>query len=239
VSDGLDGATIVVTRSRPQAQELIAAIEAAGGRPIGLALLEIRDALDGGNALTESIENATPDDWLVVLSRNAAIRLPEGARFPGRIAAIGSGTASTLVDRGWSVDLVPEVASSRGLLAAFGEFEIGGRVVIAQAEGGRPELAEGLAERGIDVRSVHTYRNEMPEIDAVTSSQARLADLVVFASPTAAQRYAEHVGISPSRAVCIGEVTADTARARGFDVNVATAPTIDAILAALASCVAS
>lgn len=236
---GLEGATIVVTRSRPQAATLIAAIEAAGGRPIGLALLEIRDALDGGKALEESITNATSEDWLVVLSRNAAIRLPDANRFLGQVAAIGSGTASALTDRGWSVDLLPEVESSTGLLAAFAEIEVGGRVVIAQAEGGRPELAEGLAERGVDVRAVHTYRNVMPEIDVEASALAKLADVVVFASPTAAERYSEHIGSSPSKAVCIGEVTGDTARTRGFQVHVAAAPTVEAILTALEGCVAS
>ena len=228
----LDRVRVVVTRAIPQAAPLIAAIEDLGGEPVALPLLELVDAEDGGEALREAVNGASEADWLVVLSPNGAVRLP-GGPFPGKVAAIASGTAGVLDEMGYSVDLIPEVASSVGLLGAFAATEFAGRVIIAQAEVGRPELADGLRERGVEVEVVDAYRNVMPELEPAPVSAAMEADVVVFASPSAVTRYVEHVGRTPARAVCIGTVTAAEAKAAGFDVAVSESPTTDAIVAAL------
>lgn len=234
----LSGHTIVVTRAVPQAQPLIAAIKASGGTPIGLPLLELVDALDGGTALRAAVGNLGAQDWLVVLSPNGARRLPHGSpsnSFPGKVAAIAAGTARTLADFGYAVSLIPEVASSAGLLQAFESIDVVGRVLIAQAEHGRTELAEGLRQRGVTVEVVTAYRNVIPEVDASIASQARDASLIVFASPSAVTRYHTHVGGDPVTAVCIGAVTAAEAEAAGFAVTVARTPDVTAIMDALVS----
>ena len=228
----LDGVRVVVTRAAPQAAPLIAAIADLGGAPVALPLLELVDTEDGGAALREAVNDASEADWLVVLSPNGAVRLPEGP-FPGKVAAIASGTAGALNEMGYSVDLVPEVASSVGLLDAFAATEFAGRVIIAQAEVGRRELADGLRERGVEVQVVAAYCNVMPELSPNAIDAAMKADVVVFASPSAVTRYAEHVGHAPEGAVCIGTVTAAEAKAAGFDVAVSESPTTDAIVAAL------
>ncbi len=228
----LDGVRVVVTRAAPQAAPLIAAIEDLGGAPVALPLLELVDAEDGGAALREAVNGASEADWLVVLSPNGAVRLP-GGPFPGKVAAIASGTAGALDEMGYSVDLIPEVASSVGLLGAFAATEFAGRVIIAQAEVGRPELAEGLRARGVEVHVLAAYRNVMPEASPAVMAAALEADVVVFASPSAVTRYVEHVGPTPDSAVCIGTVTSAEAQDAGFDVAVAATPTTDAIVAAL------
>lgn len=228
----LDGVRVVVTRAAPQAAPLIAAIEDLGGAPVPLPLLELVDAEDGGAALREAVNGVSEADWLVVLSPNGAVRLPDGP-FPGKVAAIASGTAGALNEMGYTVDLVPEVASSVGLLDAFAATEFAGRVIIAQAEVGRPELADGLRERGVEVQVVAAYRNVMPEASPAVMAAALEADVVVFASPSAVTRYAEHVGHAPEGAVCIGSVTSAEAEAAGFHVAVADSPTTEAIVAEL------
>ena len=228
----LDGVRVVVTRAAPQAAALIAAVEDLGGASIALPLLELVDAEDGGKALREAVGGASEADWLVVLSPNGAVRLPEGP-FPGKVAAIASGTAGALDEMGYSVDLIPEVASSVGLLDAFAATEFAGRVIIAQAEVGRPELAEGLRERGVEVEVVAAYRNVMPELEPAAASAAVEADVVVLASPSAVTRYVEYVGLAPRQAVCIGSVTSAEAEAAGFHVAVADSPTTEAIVAEL------
>ena len=139
---------------------------------------------------------------------------------------------------GYSVDLIPEVASSVGLLGAFAATEFAGRVIIAQAEVGRPELAEGLRARGVEVHVLAAYRNVMPEASPAVMAAALEADVVVFASPSAVTRYVEHVGQTPKSAVCIGSVTAAEAEAEsaGFNVSIASSPTTEAIVAALSEC---
>ncbi len=228
----LDGVRVVVTRAVPQAQPLIDAVVAAGGTPVALPLLELVDAQDGGEALHEAVGAGNEDDWLVVLSPNGAVRLPEGP-FPGKVAAIAAGTAQVLDEMGYVVDLIPEVASSVGLLEAFAAIDVAGRVIIAQAEVGRPELADGLRERGVEANVVAAYRNVMPELDADAVAEAIEADVVFFASPSAVTRYVEHVGSTPKRAVCIGMVTAAEAESASFEIAVAGSPTTEAIMATL------
>ena len=225
-----------MTRAVPQARSLLEAIVAAGGTPIALPLLDIVDADDGGASLRTAVEGLGSQDWLVVLSPNGVRHLPQRSsedRFPGKVAAIASGTKRALAEGGYDVDLLPDVASSVGLLAAFEHVEVSGRVLIAQAEHGRRELADGLAERGVAVDVVTAYRNVMPHVDEARATEARGASLVVFASPSAVNRYGDHVGTEPSQAVCIGSVTAAEATAAGFDVVVAESPNIEAIVEAL------
>jgi uroporphyrinogen-III synthase len=231
----LAGRRVVVTRAVAQAQPLIDSIEELGGVAIALPLLEIRDAADGGAALRHELAVLRGEDWLVVLSPNGAQRIVDHlAPNSCRLAVLASGTASVFEAKGWVVDLTAELASSEGLLDAFSGVEVEGRVVIAQAEHGRPLLSDGLRREGVEVRVVQAYRNLSPNVDSSAVDAARDADTVVFASPSAVARYVDTVGVKPSGAVCIGAVTADAARAAGFEVVAAATPTLDALTSALA-----
>lgn len=232
----LGGLRVVVTRARPQAAGLITEIERLGGVAISLPLLKIVDAEDEGAALVDSLARLGADDWLVVLSPNGARRVVAVTSQPAgsRLAAIASGTAAVFEHAGWTVDLVPNVASSVGLLEAFSDQQIDGRVLIAQAEVGRNELADGLRSRGVEVEVVAAYRNVMPSIDGDVAMAAADSDVIVFASPSAVERYSANVGSIPNAAVCIGSVTAATATEAGYSVTTAVAPTVEAIVQALA-----
>ncbi len=237
-TSGLAGRRVVVTRAIGQAALLIEALEERGAIPIPLPLLEIVDAEDGGVGLANALVGLSPHDWLAVLSPNAARRVLSHSRNlePSerpRVATIASGTQRVFREAGWTVDLVADVPSSIGLLAAFAKVEITGRVVIAQAEAGRVELREGLSARGVDVEAIAAYRNVLPALDPEMVKLATEADAVVFASPSAVERYVGHVGETPVNAVCIGVVTAETARNLAFSVTTAASPTVEAIVDAL------
>lgn len=232
----LAGRRIVVTRAEAQAHDLVSAIEVSGGSVVRLPLLEIVDAVDGGAALEARLRTLEAGDWLVVLSPNGARRIVDRLE-PGqcRLAVIGSGTATVFENAGWSVDLLPEQPSSEGLLDAFGAIEPAARVIIAQAADGRTVLADGLRAAGRSVEVVEAYRNILPEPDGATLDDARTADVVVFASPSAVSRYVDLVGCHPALAACIGGVTGSAAREAGFDVAVASEPTVRGLLEALAA----
>ena len=229
----------MVTRAASQAEPLVAAIREADGEAIELPLLKIVEPKDEGAGLRDALALLCEDDWLVVLSPNGARRVVEHAPAaplaPGAcsIAVIASGTGAVLEAAGWTVHLRPDAASSEGLLSAFDTITIHGRVLIAQAETGRTVLAEGLVERGIEVQTATAYRNVMPTLDPDALLAASGADTVVFASPSAVDRYVAQVGVGPKRAVCIGGVTAASAMTAGFDITIAPEPTLDAILALL------
>lgn len=232
----LDGRRIVVTRAVAQGASLIEAIEQRGGDAVSLPLLELRDPEDGGAALRDALAELRPGDWLVMLSPNGARRVVQHAEAalltPGAclIAVIASGTAAVLESAGWTIHLRPEQASSVGLLQSFETLELKGRVLIAQADGGRKDLRDGLLARGVDVQTVVAYENVMPELDPDQVERALSSDTVVFASPSAVDRYAIYVGLQPLRALCIGGVTAAAALGHGFEVSIAPEPTVEAIV---------
>lgn len=226
----------MVTRSTTQAGSLVDAIRQRGGLAVELPLLDIQDVTDGGAALREALNRLTADDWLVVLSPNGSVRVVDHLEVGMcHLAAIGSGTAAAFERAGWTVDLLPDEASSEGLASAFTNVAVRGRVVIVQAEGGREILTDILRSRGIDVEVVIAYRNLIPPVGEEMIKTAQMADTVIFASPSAVDRYVAAAGVNPAGAVCIGSVTAASARGAGFDVHVSEASTVDSLVRALTS----
>ena len=233
----LFGLRVVVTRAIDQGAPLVAAIAAAGGTPIVLPLLELRDPVGGLQHLSDELRQLRPDDWLAVTSPNGARRVvAAGPPEPhSRLAVIAAGTAAVFLDAGWTPELVPADPSSTGMVEAFPPPDGSARVLVAQGDAARPTLAEGLRKAGWRVDTVIAYENVQPAHDAAAVSLAAEADVVVFASPSAVERHVGLVGHTPVVAVCIGAVTAASAASQGFRVITAPAPTTDALMAAIRS----
>ncbi len=233
----LSGLRVVVTRAIDQGAPLVAAVVAAGGTPVVLPLLELRDPVDGLQELSDALRRLQPQDWLAVTSPNGARRvLGAGPPEPrSRLAVIAAGTASVFLDAGWAPDLVPADPSSAGMVEAFPPPEEAARVLIAQGDAARPTLAEGLRKAGWPVDTVIAYENVQPDHDADVVALAAESDVVVFASPSAVDRHVGLVGFTPVHAVCIGAVTAASAESHGFRVITASAPTTAALMDAIRS----
>ncbi len=151
-------------------------------------------------------------DWVVLTSRHGVDAL--FARLEGRlpkVAVIGPGTADALRVHGVEPDLVPDVSTQEGLVAAFPAEP--GRVLFAGAEDARPLLADQL---GADVEVLYRTVELAPEFPD--------ADLVVLASASAARAFAALGRDLP--VVSIGPVTSAAAREAGLGV-VAEAETHD------------
>lgn len=232
----LAGSRIVVTRAPEQSKDLVDSITQAGGVAVELPLVQIEPIEDASKSLAAAVLNLGADDWLVVLSPNAARLVVEQVDPRScKLAVLASGTAAVFEAAGWAIDLRPDIISSEGLLEAFETVAIAGWVLIIQAEGGRSVLQDGLRDQGVVVERIAAYRNVLPPLDKAAVDAALAANVVVFASPSAVRRYVEHVGVLPVRAVCIGGVTAGAAVAVGFETSIATAPTVEAIVERLAS----
>jgi uroporphyrinogen-III synthase len=192
---------IAVTRAREDAGELAASLEALGHEVEICPLIEIEP-------IGPPEIDVSGYDWVVVTSRNGARELARRMRGrPGRIAAIGTGTAQELPD---PPDLVPTVASQEGLLAELPRPA--GRVLFVGAEGARRLLVDELGGDFVPLYRTRELRPDaFPEVD-----------LVVLASASAARAYAGLKG--PAPAVSIGPQT--TAAAVGVQV-VAEAETHD------------
>jgi len=197
---------VVVTRPRDQAEPVAAALRAAGFEPVVCPLIEIEP-------IDEDPIDVRGYDWVVVTSANGAAELARRRRGePARLAAVGDATAAALAEHGIPAEFVPSVASQDGLLAEFPQPP--GRVLFVGAEGARTLLAERLPA---DFRAVYRTVESLP-------AQAPAGDLVLLASPSAAQAWAK-LG-SPLPAVTIGPQTTAAARGAGIEV-VAEAKTPD------------
>lgn len=235
----LFGKTIVVTRARAQASELVDALSALGAAVIEAPAIRIADPGDGGAALNDAAARLGDFDWVVVTSPNGARRLLDAARDgrafgPARVAAIGPGTAAALLEGNIVADLVPARFVAEGLLDEFGDGP--GRVLIVRAAVARDALPRGLAAKGWDVEVIEAYRTEAESLDPSTIESIGAADLVTFTSSSTVTNFLDAVGRDalPPLVAAIGPITGQTARDAGLSVDVEAAEhSIDGLVAAV------
>lgn len=257
------GQRVLVTRPRHQTAEFMASLRDLGAEPVAFPTIEIRPAEDtaplddalrqicrqtaaavgrGGNMAGDAF------DWLVVTSANgvtavwerlAALGVDSRCLASVRVAAIGPATAAALQGYSITPDLMPAEYTAEGVLAEFDRLGpvTGQRFLLARADIARATLAEGLRERGAIVSEIPAYRT-VPVEGGPTPPPA---DVVTFTSSSTVQGYVNCLaGVDPaqalkgSRVVCIGPITAKTARQLGVPVAaVAKEYTIDGLLAVL------
>ena len=129
---------------------------------------------------------------------------------------------------------------AESLVEAFSDGP--GRVLLPQAAGARPVLADGLAARGWDVEVVEAYRTVAATPTAEALTRAASADAITFTSASTVHGYLDVAppGSSPPVVVTIGPVTSAAARAAGLDVTIEAAPhTVDGVVAALVRALAT
>jgi uroporphyrinogen-III synthase len=111
-----------------------------------------------------------------------------------------------------------------------------GRVLLPQAAGARPVLADGLRAVGWTVAPVTAYVTVPAPLAPEEIEQARTADAITFTSGSTVTGFVAAAGVAgvPSVVVCIGPVTAAAALAAGIEVTaVAGEHTIDGLVATL------
>ncbi len=169
---------ILVTRPKAQAGSVVAAISAAGGRPVLFPTMEIvpRPIED----VTVSLREGLDADIIIFVSANAvkyglAVLKQLGQPWPAtaQVAAIGAGTAACLAEHGIQADHYPAgEANSEALLVLPVFQEVSGRkITIMRGVGGREWLAEHLRARGAKVVYNELYSRELPKISESTCQQ--------------------------------------------------------------------
>ena len=235
----LFGRRVVVTRARHQASGLVERLRAVGAETVEVPTIEIADPDDGGDALRTAAAHVRDYDWVCFTSPNAVERFFASfhdARAFGdvRVAAVGPGTANALAAAGIVADLVPERSLAEGLVATFPHGP--GRVLLPQAAGARPVLADGLTAKGWTVTVAHAYRTVPATPSADLLASAAKADAIAFTSASTVTSYLAAAGATaiPPVVACIGPVTATAAEAEGLTVTAtATDHTLDGLVAAL------
>lgn len=235
----LFGKRVVVTRARAQSSSLLARLHELGADTVEIPAIRIDEPADGGAALRAAVDGLSGYDWVVVTSPNGARRLLAECRDArtfgaAQVAAIGPGTADVLATGNVVADLVPERFVAEGLLEVFPDGP--GRVLIPRAAEARDVLPEGLEAKGWVVDVVEAYRTVQgrPSDDDLAAVAA--ADVVTFTSSSTVRNFLAVCDTVPPVVVCIGPITAATAREHGLTVDVeAEVHTIDGLLDALTS----
>lgn len=195
VTAPLAGLRVLVTRPAHQAAGLCRRIEARGGIPVRLPLIDIAPAGDP-QAAALALDAALDADWLIFTSTNAvdaalALRPAVLRHSRARIAAIGPATAAALARAGRAVDLAParEFRSETLLQAPDLAQVTGQRVVVVRGESGRALLGDTLQARGALLTYAGVYRRVRPAIPAADVERVLtvpcVPELLVFTSPEA------------------------------------------------------
>jgi uroporphyrinogen-III synthase len=169
----LAGKRIVVTRPREQAEGLAARIREAGGEPLFIPAIEIRDLADLGpfHVIADRLEEFDCAIFVSPTAVRKALRLLRARRgsrpWPValRVAAIGRGSQRALQDEGVPGALAPMGQADSEALLEMPAFAspAGWRIVIFRGRGGRELLGETLAARGARVEYAECYVRAKPE----------------------------------------------------------------------------
>ena len=222
-SQPLAGKRIVVTRPVEQADNLITALARAGAVPIHVPAIRF-EAIGDSSRIVDVFAKIDSFDWIVFTSAKGVRFFRElcGEWSRIRIAAVGPATAAALRDAGVEVDFVPDEFVGEALARTLGDVA-GRRILLPRAETASADIVDLLRARGAYVEDLPIYRtlsagsSELHAIDFETG-----VDCILFASGSAVRSIAEatmHTSeLKKVPVVCIGPVTADTARGLGFDV---------------------
>ena len=251
----LQGRRIVVTRAGDQAGPLLARLQALGAAPLACAAIAIAPPASYA-PLDAAIRAIAGYDWVIftsvngvaaVMARLAAAGLDPAALRDHRLAAIGPATAAALTDQGLRPAFVPDTYVAEAIVAGIGDMA-GQRILLPRADIARAALGAGLRAGGALVDEVTAYRTVPgPGLAAVAGLlQAGDVDALTFTSSSTVRYFlqgldnagfpGDHLRAGPARpaVVCIGPITAGTAREAGLPVDaVADEYTTDGLIAAL------
>jgi uroporphyrinogen III methyltransferase / synthase len=235
----LFGRRVVVTRARAQAGELSAELEKLGAEVYEFPTIEIVPPEDFG-PLDSAIRDLDSFDWLVYTSVNGVEAFVDRLRHHGldlravprgaKVAAIGPATAERLEEVGLRVDVVPKEYRAEALIEALDSGSLAGkRVLIPRARVAREILPEKLREAGAEVVVPPAYES-VPSSGGREELSLRLRsgeiDCVTFTASSTVENFVGAFGeeeavrlLSGTKVACIGPITAETARKRGFRVD--------------------
>jgi len=205
----LAGLRVVVTRPQAQAEGLAELIREAGGEPLCVPAIEIRELADprAVYAIADRLESF---DMAVFVSRNAVraalglLRARRGGKpWPAKlsVATVGQGSRQELAAQGFTAVVAPPARSDSEALLALPEFAAltGKRIVIFRGEGGRQLLGETLAARGAAVEFAACYQRRRPASGAMQELKARGVDALTVSSTEGLENFLKMLGDGASQ----------------------------------------
>ncbi|NVM23473.1 MAG: uroporphyrinogen-III C-methyltransferase [Desulfobacterales bacterium] len=233
------GKTVVVTRARAQASELLDRLSALGAECLECPTIKVVPPADW-SPLDAAIDNLGAYDWLIFTSVNGVSfffdRLYEKGKDVRalrdvRTAAIGPATAKRLGDFGLKSDIIPETYRAESIIEAFEKEPVNGkRVLLPRAKDARPVLPVELQKMGAVVDEITAYETEQvrENVDELIKRlEEGSIDLLTFTSSSTVRNF--KALLPPERfeslikgviVASIGPITSDTARELGFKIDI-------------------
>ncbi len=199
---GLQGKTILVTRSTGQSSDFCDRLQNHGAIPLSTPALEIVppsswQPLDGAIAQLKQV------DWLILTSSNGVeffldrlLTLGQDLRSLAhlKIAVVGKKTARVLKERGLTPDFIPPDFIADSLVERFPESVGGQTILFPRVEtGGRDVLVRQFREAGATVLEAPAYESRCPEQlapQALAALRQGTVDVVTFASSKTVRNFA-------------------------------------------------
>jgi uroporphyrinogen III methyltransferase/synthase len=231
--------TVVVTRTREQASELVARLSALGAECLECPTIRVAPPEDWA-PLDAAIDRLDTYDWLILTSVNGVSSFfhrlywrdkDVRALTNVRTATIGPATAKRLRDFGLNSDIIPETYHAESIVEAFKQEPMNGkRVLLPRAKEARPVLPIELRNMGAVVDEIGVYQTEQARenVDVLIKRlEESSIDLLTFTSSSTVRNF--KALLPPDRfesliegvtVASIGPITADTARKLGFKVDI-------------------
>lgn len=249
----LFGRRVLVTRAREQASDVSRKLADLGAEVLEFPTIATLPPPNPA-ALDEAAQRLGMYDWVVFTSANGVRHLMGRLRALGRdarafgsarVCCVGPGTARELAAWGIQADEVPSQFLTEAIVRLFATKHVAGRhFLLPRADIAPERLAQGLRGLGATVDEVVAYRTTLAR-DANASARQRLlageVDVVTFTSASTVRNLLAMLeghdwrpALQHTSNVCIGPVTAETARELGLPVAaVAQEHTIDGLIAAV------
>ena len=239
---------ILITRPRAQAGEFAKALIAAGAKPIFFPVIQIVPLNDFSD-LDSALLKIHTYDWLILTSVHGVDTFFKRLDTLGikhvpedlRVVALGSKTASCLLQHGATAHFVPTEYIAEAILPGLGEDISGKRFLLPHSDLARTTLTNEIRSAGGVVDEVVAYRTVacQPDISGMNALRAGV-DIITFTSPSAVRNFVAIVrnnGLDllnlPGTPLfaCIGPVTKKAAEETGFcDLVVANEHTTDGLI---------
>ena len=236
----LFGKTIVVTRARRQASDLVRQLTDLGAECIECPTIEIVPP-DDDQPMRQAIQKISNYDWLVFTSVNGVLKffnllfdMGKDVRALGhiKICTIGPVTASQLMAYGLKTDILPETYRAESVVKAFEKINIRDkRVLLPRAKEARTVLPESLRKIGAIVDEVIAYQTiSVTGHDPEIISRIQNADIhmITFTSSSTVNNFCNIFPDCISNEnfnkkvimASIGPITSETARKQGLSVSI-------------------
>ena len=234
------GKTIVVTRAREQASNLVDSLAQMGANCISVPCIQVAEPEDDASRrqLEQAIEGIQAYQWIVFTSVNGVNFFFDKLEKAGKdtrvlahakFACIGPATAEKLKSHGITADVIPDTYRAESVAAAFENLDINQkRVLLPRARAARPVLPQELRKMGAKVDEIPVYDTQAVAHDPqglIQDLKSGNIHMVTFTSSSTVKNFAALLPknqipdlMAQTAVACIGPITADTAKDLGFTV---------------------